>query len=262
MLLRRGIISSGNLGGAELWTPIELGSALDTWHDAADRTTQTPTSGAGVSISQWRDKSGKDNHLNQASGSDQPISGSLTLSGMNLIDFSIFKKMVYTSRWTDGGINMFQLLKTDSTDVSQSIYVNSSVSNLYPMIRTNTSTSYVQRGNAAVPNASLETYISGLITPIADQTALRAALSDDTHVLSSISGFDSVTAIMQISHGTGNWNVNGTMAESVIVIGTMTQSDIDKMHGYLSWKWDGGSAGTLVSRLPIGSPYKTFPPTV
>jgi hypothetical protein len=63
--------------------PLKLNPAL--WLDAADTTTITESSG---SVSQWDDKSGNGRNLVQANSVIQPSTGTATINGLNVIDFT------------------------------------------------------------------------------------------------------------------------------------------------------------------------------
>lgn len=65
------------------FTPLSLNPAL--WLDASDLTTITATDGQ---VSQLQDKSGNGNHASQATGSRQPLSGTQSQNGLNVLDFS------------------------------------------------------------------------------------------------------------------------------------------------------------------------------
>lgn len=71
-----GVVASG------FWSPLDLSPAL--WLDAADATTITEVAGA---VSQWNDKSGNSNNFTQATGVSQPITGTRTQNGLNVLDF-------------------------------------------------------------------------------------------------------------------------------------------------------------------------------
>lgn len=65
------------------FSPLAL-PGLIAWHDASDAATITSSGGA---VSQWDDKSGRGNHLAQATAANQPTTGTLTINGLNVIDF-------------------------------------------------------------------------------------------------------------------------------------------------------------------------------
>lgn len=62
-----------------LWTPADLGSALEFWLDASDASTITETGGA---VSAWNDKSGNGHHATQATGSLQPAYSATSFNGL------------------------------------------------------------------------------------------------------------------------------------------------------------------------------------
>lgn len=65
-----------------VFNPLDLTPQL--WLDASDTATITASSGA---VSQWDDKSGNGYHVTQATGANQPTTGSVTKNGLNTIDF-------------------------------------------------------------------------------------------------------------------------------------------------------------------------------
>ncbi len=74
----RGRVSSGKTP----FTPISLSPVL--WLDASDTASITQAAG---SVSQWNDKSGNGNHATQGAGASQPITGTRTINGRNVLDF-------------------------------------------------------------------------------------------------------------------------------------------------------------------------------
>jgi hypothetical protein len=77
------------------FTPLSLNPQL--WLDAADTATITESSGA---VSQWDDKSGNGRHFTQATGANQPATGTNTRNGLNVITF-------------DGGSDFLRLGSSD-----------------------------------------------------------------------------------------------------------------------------------------------------
>lgn len=247
--------------GAVLWTPDQLGSAFDAGHEGDDRSTQTPSTGVSVPMSQWRDPSGNLNHLNQASAPDQPITGSLTLGGLNVIDFSTLKFMDYTAPWTAGDVTVFQVAKLPTSDVTHTLY--GGPTEFIPILQSGSaSAECVRIDGVGVNGVDLELYVSGTLKPVTSRGDCYTELVTDNYLVSSISGFSSPTAAIQMSKDDANFTTNGSIAESVIVIGAMTTANRQRVEGYLSWKWDGGVSGTLVGLLPGGHPYKSAAPLV
>lgn len=64
------------------FNPLSLSPAL--WLDASDTSTITASAGA---VSQWNDKSGNGRNMSQATSAAQPITGSATQNGLNVLSF-------------------------------------------------------------------------------------------------------------------------------------------------------------------------------
>jgi hypothetical protein len=81
--------SAAYYGATQVWTSVPPFSPLDLtpslWLDAADTLTITELLG---SVSQWNDKSGNGYNVVQASGANQPITGTRTVNGLNVLDFN------------------------------------------------------------------------------------------------------------------------------------------------------------------------------
>lgn len=60
-------------------------SGLVAWYDASDAASITASGGL---VSQWNDKSGHGYHLTQATGVQQPTTGTRTQNGLNVLDFT------------------------------------------------------------------------------------------------------------------------------------------------------------------------------
>jgi hypothetical protein len=60
---------------------------------------------------------------------------------------------------------------------------------------------------------------------------------------------------LQIGCITGSQYWQGYAAEIIVFTGTVTDSERQKVEGYLAWKWG------LQSLLPSTHPYKSFAPT-
>lgn len=73
---------SGNAGGEAAWSPGDLTGYL--WYDASDTSSITEVGGA---VSQWNDKGTLGKHMTQNTESEKPTSGTITINGLNAIDF-------------------------------------------------------------------------------------------------------------------------------------------------------------------------------
>jgi Domain of unknown function (DUF4082) len=75
---------TGSVTATASWAPSSLGTALQHWFKANDPATITASAGA---VSQWNDKSANARHHTQATGANQPTTGTRTINGCNAIDF-------------------------------------------------------------------------------------------------------------------------------------------------------------------------------
>ena len=87
------------------FSPLDV-SGLEVWLDASDSSTITESSGA---VSQWDDKSGSGNHVTQATSDNQPTTNSLTLNGLNVIDFDGVDDRLINSGFTTSLGNTFTI---------------------------------------------------------------------------------------------------------------------------------------------------------
>lgn len=93
---------------------------------------------------------------------------------------------------------------------------------------------------------------------------VRSATNDFTAHLDGTSLFSTATNTVGVNGtGVGTRSIgvnkagdalNGTLGELVIFNAALSQTDREKMEGYLAWKWG------LVANLPGGHPYKSAPP--
>ena len=77
--------SRAYFGATEVWSsfsPLDLSPIV--WLDASDTSTITASSGF---VSQWNDKSGNGYNVVQATGANQPTTGSATINGLNVLSF-------------------------------------------------------------------------------------------------------------------------------------------------------------------------------
>lgn len=87
------LIEGGKSLAPAPFDPLSIPS-LEMWFDASDASTITESGGA---VSQWDDKSGNGYDLTQATGANQPLTGSRTLNGLNVLDFNGTSHYIYRS---------------------------------------------------------------------------------------------------------------------------------------------------------------------
>jgi len=233
------------------------------WLDAADRTSFTFSS--GNNISQWKDKSGLNNHATSyntpvltasaintyqavATPSTQYFLGSTSITGTTFTAFSVAQ----TTRAQPN-------IATDQRLVSLADATNADYADIRFAI------GLFNQGSSA----TISTYRGGPIagSTIAQNTPFQAVSKyDGTNGFiwkDGVSGGSSASsgtfAITKYSIGnqanpTGEY-WNGAIGEVLIYNVSLTDTQRQKIEGYLAWKWG------LQGSLPAGHPYKSSAPT-
>lgn len=242
-----------------LWTPSDATTAL--WYDAADSGTITESSGA---VSDWDDKSGNNVHLSQNTAADQPTTNANTLGGLNTIDFdSDFMDIdsstaIKAAIWVSNNLN--------GSDSNSTVCIIYSATGLvhYTFVRTNNNDYDISidgdggdSGDASANGEDLESGTNinfSYNLSIADKAAPNVWYNDFTQndITVDFLGFSSVLTDSKIK---------GDFGEVIFLSAIPSESLRQQFEGYLAWKWDGGSAGVLVGKLPSGHPYKSAAPT-
>lgn len=236
------ILFSGQ-GGAS-FSPPDIADLI-WWLDASDSATITETAG---SVSQWDDKSTSGYNVVQGTGASQPITGTRTLNGLNVLDIEI-------NDYLSGSANS-ALLSTLGSD-NHTIFVLCSVDD-------NTASRSIIRGMNASNNTR---YFIGIrpdpaveVTFNTNTTSYSGAMSTGTaHILAaykdvggspsakfifngnSTSGSGSDGSIVNIGIGrrtnsaVEQWD--GTVAEIILYNRVLSTSEINQVGNYLETKW-------------------------
>jgi len=242
------------------WTPAQITTSL--WLDAADASTITESGGA---VSQWDDKSGANRNVTQASGANQPMTGTTSLNGLNALDFdgtddflslaydadiSSINKNIFIVAVPDGGAGGFRSPMTNRQESPlYGYYCYANATNKYEISIGNGSWT----SHYSTVDATLGT---GVI--MASQIATGSFVSwiNGSQIGSSSSTMVPAVADLKIGRGNSAFAWNGRIAEVLISDGVLSNEDRQKLEGYLAHKWG------LTDSLPVGHPYKTNPPKV
>jgi len=231
----------------QLWQPSDI--TTEAWYDASDADTITESGGA---VSQWDDKSGNGNDLTQPTAAQQLTTGSSTLNGLNVLEDRYIEQpfrelinltvpinvfMVYNNLINASGDCFIELLNDRHT------YLTNGIGGQTTAISwsRNVDTSGILRlGKKTATNVFVETntvsIYDGEPNPFYDETDfVEIFLLDDI---------------------TGDNRISLDLAEIIILDGTLSLANQQKIEGYLAWKWG------LVPNLPSDHPYKLTPPTV
>lgn len=234
-----------------LWTPTQLGADLLGWYDGSLLT------GSDNDVkTTWADQSGNSRTLNHGIGNNTTLRTAF-LNGKNVMSFPgayINAPNVYTGKTA---ASLFVVGKKNSDDDAgglhnlsssgQNQHFQYSDGNIYDGFFSTT------RGNRGNPSFSLASWRIINLHSSANNYALYF---DGTAFATSSSNTAMTPAAFSIGAGdaatTYVWT--GHMAEILCIGVVLSQSNREKVEGYLAHKWG------LTGNLGSGHPYKTNPP--
>jgi hypothetical protein len=248
-------------GGA--WTPAEITTAL--WLDADDSPTITITSGA---VSQWDDKSGNGRNATQGTAAARPVVSSGGLGGLDVVVFDGTDDQMGISSIPTGqsAYAIYAVLRNDQdppSNAAQSGIWNftgdtsmSTRNSHHPFTDSNLYHNFgsTTRKSVGNPTPSLS---SAHIFNVDSAASSWVARLNGTQIFSTGTntvGMQSTCYIGLSDIVDSNRFYDGAYAEVVLVTSVLSQSDREKMEGYLAHKWG------LESTLPALHPYKSSPP--
>lgn len=266
------------------WTPHMISTSA--WYDASDFNTITQSGGL---VSQWNDKSGNGKHVVQATGANQPTTGTRKIGGLNVIDF-------------DGATDHFKTSGTLNNDCNAAIVVCSrdSVINSAASAQTIIATklNYQAGGEGGflcgLPTGACTGAFANEVLAVFDEDQADTYVDRQGISSANLSSIAANTPFMYVANrGASGWflGVNGSgdlrnltsgtrhamhfseglmiggqqgnsllnmwdgnIAEVIIAQSEWSTSDRQKLEGYLAWKWG------LVANLPINHLYKNRAP--
>jgi hypothetical protein len=245
------------------WTPLNLASLVGWWN--ADDASTLTDAGSGH-CSQWNDKSTNANHVVQATDAKRPIITANAINGRTALAF-----------------NGAGPLEKNPTSGLPSIATGLSFGGVAKFSFTNHQVLYDATSSGATNQSSqciLETGTLRVRNNGDDAEAALTAFSDTTNA-NVFTGTNQVVAPQKLSiNGTEfnnatapatNYAINavrfgelfqdfnpttGLIAEIAFCSGVLSDTDRQKLEGYLAWKWGQQAA------LPGGHPYISGPPTL
>lgn len=241
-----GIIASSKLGAPT--TPV---AGYTLWLDAADTSTITASGG---DVSQWNDKSGNASHFTQATGANQPKTGTRTINGKNVIEYDGTNDVLVCASSTSlfnylhnstGGTTFFvglkdsgfgvQFMNQGGSSANTGVYSDNSD---FTMITSNT-TGNVARLDTVLSMPTGSTYMlthkfsAGAATADRLKISLNSAAFVGTNTFSGAASGGNATNNMQV----GGSNYDGVIAEVLFYSGILSSGDITLTQQYLTAKW-------------------------
>lgn len=251
------------------WSPQRILTAA--WFDAADPATLTANAGG---VSQWRDKSGNQNHAAQSTASRRPATGNATIGGLNAVAFDpirdqhlIAPNHASLNFDPSGGANLFAVFNY-SGYVSRGSGLNSIVSK-GPLLSAGAAYGIRISDNNRLPFKAGDNLSVAPADPFVSQDLIYCGTRNDTTTTTTayVDGHEwaSTTATTIASNNTSPLVLGGEtttsrcadvrLGEFLIVSGVLPEEIRRKIEGYLAHKW------ALASKLPAGHLHKTSPPT-
>ena len=242
----------------DLWTPSQISTIF--WYDAADTSTITAT---GNQVTQVLDKSGNNYTLTRASGQVGPNTGTRTLNGLNVLEWTgdnCLENLSFAYNQASTALNVAMIVQIDSPAAAQHFVLagTSTTTAGTRMAMRWINTSFSVLGGSGGGNIQ---FLSGVTSPEGQPYLLLPRYNASNSVW-RINGTETNTgsvgtnafSILQLGHNEVEaGDLDGFIAEMVAFPSSLQQEIIE---GYLAWKWG------LESQLPVGHPYKNFPPKV
>lgn len=227
------------------FSPSNLSNGL-MWLDASDASTITDSGG---SVSQWDDKFGNGNNATQGTGSLQPITGTRTLNGLNVIDFAGNDRFNLNHDLFDLPSTIFIVAKSDSSTLSLQTLLSrrdGSTSSGTFLIRYNVNSNseislFTKTGTgSAVSSINPTITIPLLITTkcsIPGELHIEAGGVSNTTLVPSDTYDNDNSGGSYIGSTLSSQYLNGYIAEIIIYGRLLDASETTKVQNYLNTKW-------------------------
>lgn len=240
------------------WTPAQLNTTL--WIDASDTSTLT-TTGSDVDI--IADKSANGYDIYDKNGS-KPDTGANTINGLNVLTFNsngMHRQGVNDEPAITIDTNFFLVIQEDGSNTQGQLFLSQPSENNLTGANGGTVQFKTKDSGGTVHTASSGFSIDQDATTMID---LSRVLADNKVYFNKNGGTTSsndtlgatnlhaVTAEAQLFNYYGSNYWTGLLCEFIIVNGTMTTADKEKVQGYLAHKWG--------ITLPSGHTYENSPP--
>lgn len=240
-----------------LWTPKDSGVSMALWLDASDLSTiSCGTSG----VSEWRDKSGNNRHLTQATSANQPVYTALGLNNKNIITFGTDDYFGSLNIPNTFNILTLYFVGNPSAINQYHNFIDRPSGNLdLPMIWIDTNNRWeINTATGLVITSALigTPHIAGFKLQTTNPTISfwgNGGLAITSN--SSLPGWPNPTTFTFFNRANSQ-TYQGTCAEIIWVDGNVSENDRLKIEGYLAWKWG------LEAKLRAEHPFVLRPPTI
>lgn len=231
-------------GVSSLWTPAAITTAL--WLDASDSDTITLSTG----VSEWRDKSGNNHHLSQANSGNQPSYSNNTISFTSTTVLAISNIQIFSGA-TQGSV-FYVGSQPSGSFGAWGRFGGTGGGNLHtPFSDGNIYESFLSANRVAIGSVPY-------LLPVSVMNYNNNGTALEIRRNATVVGSGAITFAVPTTANQFLGGMAGPFAHSEVVFFTsvLTQTNREKMEGYLAHKWN------LTSALPSNHPYKSTAPTL
>lgn len=260
-----------------LWSPRLLRGdlTLAAWHDAADFSTLTTSSGR---VSQWSDKSGNNRHQKQSTSGSQPL---LELDGFNALPTLYFDGARSLATWNgsagdaglgsaaiysafaagtmdSGAASNARLITLEDTGSGQDFQAGFGYIPFMRQGSANTVQSYGGPVNGSNLSSVAVTLSAALnLASIYDGTTQTTYLHGTPGTPTAVTVTAFTGDLINIGSRQGNldrWT--GRVSEFLLIKGSVPSNVRQRIGGYIAWRWK------MVESLVASHPFKNRPPLI
>jgi len=218
-------------------TDLPVKNGLNLWLDAADDATFSYSS--GTSVSQWRDKSGNNSHVSQATSANQP-SRSTTQNSRKILTFDGTNDSLSTSISLDLSVThtIFAIAsQTTGTEDAGLVSINNSLNNGLTLHNGSTYYSYYGDGSKYATSSitTSTTYIFTKVFKGTSSTTRQVYLNGTSATTTGVIANSDASGVIRL--GQQSTYLNGKIAEVIIFNRELTATELKQVHTYLGQKW-------------------------
>lgn len=215
-------------------------SGLALWFDSSDISTIIQSGGY---VSQWNDKSGYNRHATQSSGSSQPMTGSVTLNSLNVLDFDgtndfmNVDSSIYSI--TESSNHLFVVCSRDVLTTEHRSFFGLSSSGHGWGLKLQSGASSQQQflhGTSPIDLGTISTASGHVFEGKRSGATVEGSLNDGNISAGVASNFTLSSLTIGCRPG-GSAYLNGAIAEIIVFDRVLTAAERTKINLYLKTKW-------------------------
>ncbi len=240
------------------WTPAELGSSsLALWLDASDAGTITLS---GSTVSQWNDKSGNNRHVAQATATKKPSYANNILNGLSAVSFDGSDDSLFASAATitlSQPVHRFIACKFLTKTSKSVVFVSYTSAPSFFFYNGENAGQWVFDAGSSISYGTADTSNNHIHYNHVNGASSYVSVDGTTTLTGPGNPGANTLQGVRIGHQRGEYPgyaFQGYVYEVVLVQGTLTADNRQKVEGYLASKWG------LQANLPADHPYKSAAP--